>query len=244
MANTILCVFEGEKRDPEYFASLQQHFFSREAVVKCSYGNDLYHLLDELEADDDLDVVELIRESTTVPNNSQLLAGIERDGVAQVFLFFDMEPHDDQYTAAKLQLLIERFNQETEFGKLYVSYPMVEALRDIPAFESFSELTVALEQCRGKVYKRLSAERREAIPQAVRDMTLAHWLALTACSVSKACNITELARPLCPEQYSIFVAQSDFLRQENKLYVLSAFPFFLKEYFGENLEKVSTGVSP
>jgi len=236
MANTILCVFEGERRDIDYFSSVQQHFFPSETLIKCSYGNDLYHLRNELEHDEDLDIVELIRESTTVPSNRVLLAGIEREEIAEVFLFFDMEPHDDQYAPDKLQHLIERFNEETEFGKLYVSYPMIEALRDVPSFDLFLNLMVDIDQCRGKVYKNLSEQRRQAIPQDYRRMTRKHWLDLTSCSIQKAYNIVGIPEISCPEQIQIFTAQSQVLTGSGKIYVLSAFPFFLQEYFGESLD--------
>lgn len=131
MASTILCIFEGAKREPNYFSSLQNHFFAEEAVIQCCYGNDIYHLLSELEQDDDLDIAELIRESTTQPLNRVQLEGIERDSIAQVFLFFDMEYHDNDFSIENLESMLLKFNEETEHGKLYISYPMVEALRDV-----------------------------------------------------------------------------------------------------------------
>jgi hypothetical protein len=180
MASTILCVFEGVKSEPNYFASLEKHFFDTKALVKCSYGNNIYHLLQELSEDDDLDVVELIRESKVVPKNSVLLAGLDRDDIAQVFLFFDMEPQDTQFSQDRLSHMLQKFDEETAHGKLYVSYPMVEALRDVPSFESFNQHTIQIEDIPS--YKGISSARGNKIPQDFKRITKAHWLDLTKSS--------------------------------------------------------------
>lgn len=233
MASTILCIFEGAKREPNYFTSLQNHFFSEEAIIKCSYGNDLYHCFTELEEDDDLDIVELIRESTTQPNNRALLEELERDNIAQVFLFFDMEYHDNDFSLVKLESMLTKFNEETEHGKLYISYPMVEALRDVPSFNAFLDLKVTLEEAEASTYKRLSAERAVSIPPDHRRITHEQWCALTHFSTLKAQNFTSIQAPGCPAQLDIFTGQTVLLESERCLYVLSAFPMFLREYFGD-----------
>ena len=57
-----------------------------------------------------------------------------RDDFSEVYLFFDYDAHqtnlrkeDDADAVAQM---LESFDNETENGKLYISYPMVEALRD------------------------------------------------------------------------------------------------------------------
>ncbi len=236
MTSHILCIFEGERRDIEYFESLYRHFFSTEAKIQCSYGNNLYHLLRELEEDSDLDIVELIRESEIVPANEELLRGIERDEIAQVFLFFDMEAQDTLYSAEKLHQLVECFGEETEFGKLYVSYPMVEALRHVPSWEDFMTLSVTAEQCRGKVYKGLSVQQPRVIPDDHRKLTRDHWQDLINYTTTKARTLTDTTSPEFPSQLAIAEKQSQVLKDDNKIYVMSAFPFFLREYFGEEIE--------
>lgn len=235
MANTILCVFEGEKREPHYFSSVETHFFQQEAIVKCSYGNNLYHLLQELQQDDDLDIVELVRESTTVPVNKNVLAGIERDEIAQVFLFFDMEPRDTGFSSQRLALMLEKFTEETEYGKLYVSYPMVEALRDVPTFTDFVDLKVAISKCDGATYKQLSESRRQVIPQDYRKISDQNWRELIRYSLIKAQKITGVEQPNCPSQQQIFFAQSGIMEKLDEIYVLSAFPLFVREYFGSSV---------
>lgn len=225
MASTILCVFEGEKREPNYFSSLEKHFFESKAIIKCSYGNNLYHLLQELSEDDDLDVVELIRESEVVPKNRGLLEGFDRDDIAQVFLFFDMEPHDTQFTLGRLEAMLQTFDEETAHGKLYVSYPMVEALRDVPSFDTFIDHKINIEDISN--YKRLSVERGRVIPEDHRRITKENWLELTRSSTRKGKHICRSTK-----QYDIFNKQSEVLQKNRYLYVLSAFPFYIYEYFG------------
>ena len=57
-----------------------------------------------------------------------------RDDFSEVYLLFDYDTHqtnlgrkDDVDAVAQM---LESFDNETENGKLYISYPMVEALRD------------------------------------------------------------------------------------------------------------------
>lgn len=91
--------------------------------------------------------------------------------------------------------MIDVFDNETENGKLYISYPMVEALRDIPVVgqDCFSRCCISINA--GKSYKEISS-------------------------------------------YSIHWKQQDYyVKTYQMIFVLSAFPLFLLEYFGEEFWK-------
>jgi hypothetical protein len=52
--------------------------------------------------------------------------------------------------------MLEHFNEETENGKLYVSYPMVEALKHIESACDFKDLTVTAKD--NIHYKKIAAD--------------------------------------------------------------------------------------
>ena len=65
------------------------------------------------------------------------MEGLSRDDFSEVFLFFDYDAHQTNLGKSDdvdvINQMLESFDNETENGKLYISYPMVEALRDFEA---------------------------------------------------------------------------------------------------------------
>ena len=85
----------------------------------------------KLEADDfETDIIEVLRESSK--ELQKLLEGLSREDFSEVFLFFDYDAHQTNLGNADgqdaLKQMLESFDNETENGKLYVSYPMVTCL--------------------------------------------------------------------------------------------------------------------
>lgn len=68
------------------------------------------------------------------------LAGLQRDDFSEIYLFFDYDGHQKNLgefdSKDAIEQMLISFDNETENGKLYISYPMVEALR------GFEERTV------------------------------------------------------------------------------------------------------
>ena len=60
----ILFIFEGNKREPQLFDSIQRLFFPKDNdTIVCSFGNNIYELYRQLEElGGDGDVVSLLRE--------------------------------------------------------------------------------------------------------------------------------------------------------------------------------------
>lgn len=227
--SAILCIFEGESREPKYFKTIQNHYFNDKSILFCSYGNDIYELFKELEGDDDLDIVEILRESKNVLANKELLKEYSRDDFSQVFLFFDFEYQDDHFDLAKLSRMIATFYEETENGKLFVSYPMMEAIRDVPSLDAYIDHKVSLANCVGKQYKTLSLEGMKEFHDP-RKITNVLWDKLIKINVVKANYIINGSREDCtshPGQEAILSKQSVLMDIEENIYVLSSFPLFV-----------------
>ncbi|PCK05278.1 MAG: hypothetical protein COA42_18470 [Alteromonadaceae bacterium] len=227
--SNILCIFEGEKREGQYFNTLKSIYFSDSSILVCSYGNDIYELYRELKDDQDLDLVELLRESNSVPKNNQILSNYERDDFNQVFLFFDIECQDEKFNTNDFLSLIDIFNEETENGKVFISYPMIEAIRDIPSYEGYLTHKVQVENCTGKKYKYLSTQGIQTFNDP-RKNNKADWNQLVKINIEKGNYIMSGDTgnySTLPEQKRIAEKQTISIAKEKSVFVLSAYPFFI-----------------
>ena len=135
MSDTILLVFEGARTERHIFNNLKKHYFSgQNSIVHATFDTDIYTLWQEVRKDEFLDLIELIRDKNA--KNKSELQGISRVNVSQIFLFFDYDGHSHNASDEAIQQMLAHFDNETENGKLYISYPMVEALRLFPKFKT------------------------------------------------------------------------------------------------------------
>ena len=139
MSNNILFVFEGEKTEDQIIDSLKKFYFNQEMIITCAYCNNIYNLYKQLHTDEDLDTFNLLKD---IPINKQNLKEYKRTDFAEIYLFFDYDGHDTMADDSILIDLILKFNEETEKGKLYISYPMIESIKHISDFETFRDLKV------------------------------------------------------------------------------------------------------
>lgn len=136
-----LFIFEGQSAEPNYVDSLERNFLGEKAAIKCVYGTDIYQLYRQMKEDDfAVDIVNLLKERNT--QNAEILKDYNRDSFAYVYLFFDYDGHSTLADDAKIVKMLDFFDNETENGLLYLSYPMVEAIRHYKNMEFFKDLTV------------------------------------------------------------------------------------------------------
>lgn len=136
----ILIVVEGIEREVALFEAISNEFFAgKDSVVTLLVPADMniYMLYSLLKEDDfETDIIELLKEHSAVAKEK--LKDYRRDSFSEVYFFFDFDEHGNNIAdkagisneEALLQML-QVFDNETENGKLYISYPMVEALRDV-----------------------------------------------------------------------------------------------------------------
>ena len=134
----IAIISEGEKTEKQIINNLQRNFptFSNK-IIFLSYKTNIYKLFKEIEEDEDIDIINLLKERQIKANEVREdvqeidVSNINSDDISQIYLFFDYDGHDPEYSNEKISQMIEIFNNETENGKLYITYPMVEALKHI-----------------------------------------------------------------------------------------------------------------
>lgn len=148
MSHNILFIVEG-KTENSITESLTKFFVNENTLITCVYGTVIYKIYKEISADEDLDTFNLVKD---IDANREILKDFKRADFAEIYLFFDYDGHATNADDTKLSDLLTFFNEETEKGKLYISYPMVEALKHIENFDTFKELKVS---CKVKDYKKI-----------------------------------------------------------------------------------------
>ena len=231
MAETILLVFEGGKTEPNVFDNIQESFFhsDKSAIIYTTYNAEIYQLWKCVRDDEYLDLLEVLKERDK--ENKTCLAGVSRDDVSQIFLFFDYEGHASNASDDAIAEMLVNFDEETDNGKLYISYPMVEAYKDI--VDDFkSHIVPAKENVK---YKKMSAESSPY--KDPRKIDIQDWRKIISENLKKGNFIVngEYTIPSFPlSQTSVFDGQlAKFIKPFSKVAVLSGIPFFIDEYFEE-----------
>lgn len=132
--NCIAVIYEGNKTERILIENLKKIFFlNRANIVFVGFpaGQNIYMLWKQIQKDEyETDLIELIREYNK--DAAEKLKGYSRDDFSEIYLFFDYDGHNCNLSAtdpdgtAVLGEMLETFDNETELGKLYINYPMVE----------------------------------------------------------------------------------------------------------------------
>ena len=238
MSNKILFIFEGEKTEEQIVSNLQRFFLNENTTVKCVFGAEIYQIYKEIAADNDLDTFNLIKERSN--KNKELLDGYIRDDFAEIYMFFDYDGHSTLADDNKLLELLEFFKEETDKGKLYISYPMVESLKHICDYATFQDLTV---NCKNNIrYKSVVASDSLKVLINFNGYDLSTWGALINAHLSKMNFIVNNSFSLPDKlisQFFIFSKQYEkYIIPHSTVATLSAFPIFLHDYYGnEGIKK-------
>ncbi len=237
-------IVEGEAREPLIIDNISKVFFAHKniKIITLPAGQNIYMLWKKLKEDNfDTDIIEVLREEHT--EIAEQLIGLGRDDFSEVYLFFDYDGHQNNLSIHDdgdvLEQMLQSFDNETENGKLYISYPMVEALRDFEpgVCGNRENCFVMLEDF--ERYKQLSAE--QALYPQFKTYSFEIWReAIDVFAMRLSCLLKQI-NTLTYEQYTEMVTpyvvlqliKSDF--PQNRVFVLSAFPEFLLDYFGGKL---------
>lgn len=263
----ILFVFEGTEREPTLFRTLEYLFFPKDNQnIICSFGNNIYNLYKRINGKDGFseDLVSVLRQDSQNKPNNQLKDFSKTSDFSEVFLFFDYDCHNQNKTNTltpsdlnrQLEELFSFFNDETDNGKLYINYPMIESIRytkQLPDSDYSSYTMPVTESCDFKTkanefsfYKnfdfiefrsgRRSKELRIPAKERIEEIRN-NWDLLKVQNVQKAHLICTGNKDIpvhkdAVEQQKIFGSQlQKYVNVNNTVAVLNAFPLFLYEYF-------------
>lgn len=253
----ILFVFEGEKREPALFKAIERLFFKDGQHIVCSFGNNIYELYQRLAAlDDSGDIVSVLREIYGDSPESPFTEETKSSDFSEIYLIFDYDFQNRNISLEEMNSqiaeMLDMFDNETDNGKLYINYPMVEAIRYtklLPDSE-YCTYTVSRRQCAETSFKSIADtfsdyksldfltfnSRRTPTEQEIASRT-ENWRLVQEQNVAKA-NYLCTGKLAIPEdkgaiaQKEIFTAQlQKFVLPGGCVSILSAFPLFLFDYF-------------
>jgi hypothetical protein len=244
MSDIILLVFEGESAEPNIFNNIKKVFFNKnkKTILYAIWGCDIGSLYQEVKKDEYLDIFSLLQ------RRNENLKNLKRNQISQIYMFFDFEGKIFKNKTLEeycdiLEDMLEKFNNETEQGKLYISYPMVEALRHAKKDLSKNDL-----KCVWNIYekKHYKTHVHEITDYAnIHKWNFMVWQLLISlcvqkayCLVYKKWKIPEYKEINALNQNKILSSQKDrFIKSKHSVISLSAFSFFILNYFGEVLYK-------
>ena len=244
----VLIVLEGEQPEGNTLARLQRAFPEEladlsEDLVKIIFRSNIYSLYGKLKDDNGfLDVVEVLKEQH---KEDKELQDLDRESVSQVFLFFDLDIHGlaqpIEQSCEQLDELLNFFDNETENGKLFLSYPMAEAINicDIEnGLMSDDRKLFCIDKCVNDGFKHFVNDLNRDSKTICRANCRENWLIISKANYEKAKWLMHLTSEELfsvldqMQQAAILQHQQKLIKQDNVVAVLSAFPFFLLEYVG------------
>lgn len=267
----ILFVFEGKKSEPKLFEALKELFFpQRVEQFVCTYNSNIYSLYSHLVK---LDVfkdenIESSGRTVSILNTilqkkgDNTLADILESDISEIFLFFDYDFHESRLSLEEnnkhLNEMLEYFNDETENGKLYINYPMIESIKyhkELPD-ANFLNYTVPRIDCKQfkniahefSYYKSLeyilvSHNQNESLEKQKQRLGIAmeNWKHLIDMNVSKANYICNSSVSYPNEKSDIqqgLIFSNQLVKYVNTegccVAILNAFPLFIYDYFDMN----------
>mgnify|MGYP003604867525 FL=1 len=164
-----------------------------------------------------------------------------RDDFSEVYLFFDYDLQHSKDIKKTNDIVIDMlntFNNETEAGKLYISYPMVEALKDLKVRNVCSEHCCVCVKSLTKYKSAVGAVNCFSKAARYDNDTWRHFC-LHAVKKSNCIVKDEYMEPSFERFINELTGEAIFSGQlakfvsNYKVAVLSAIPLFLLEYFGE-----------
>lgn len=141
----VLFIVEGGRGETRFLRKMHSILFGTRPENVFVYGTVVHSLLRSVfpdgRADEYLDVVSVLRGMAGDEDRDML-----EQEFSDVYLVFDMDPHDARYDARTLALAMAHFNDSTENGKLYLNYPMLESYRHLKGLEDseYLDRTVSL----------------------------------------------------------------------------------------------------
>ncbi|MDD7915898.1 hypothetical protein [Polaribacter ponticola] len=232
-----LFIFEGQNTEINITKNLSDKFSESftdiftSNDVKCAYCTTIYDLYKKISEDEYLDIFMLLKEKEF---NKETLKDYNSSDFSEIYLFFDYDGHAPIANDNKLLEVLGLFNEETEHGKIFISYPMVEALKHFSSTIDFKNLKVKAKE--NINYKKITNLNCDNKYRDFNQYNKTIWLELIEVHLKKLNFImnNDFSIPKNNvSQKDIFLKQLEkHINIDSSIAVLSAFPLFLFDYYG------------
>ncbi len=248
----IAFVIEGTKTEPLLIQNIKNTFFEKNDVVPIMLPTctNIYALCNRIKEDDyETDIIELVIELSKNQSVKRVdqkndidFRTMKKSDFSEIYLFFDYDGHNNNLPNDKdvnetLSEMLDVFNNETELGKMYISYPMIESIKHFSSltFCNQNDICIFPVSC-GTKYKYLVSKC--TLIQDVRNINLEQWQYIIKkflISVSCLCESTD---QLNIKKYKDTISPKNILNYQmkrfiiqNQVMIISAIPEFLLDYF-------------
>ena len=238
MSKNILFVTEGKRAEPRFlekFVALMRTYTDYKVF---SYGTNLYKMIDGMfigdEIDRDLDFIDYLRSCKTGNNDPSILDNKFSD----IFLIFDMDPHDHFYDPERMLKALRYFSDSTDNGKLYINYPMFESVRHITNLDDLSFLDLRVNKDEIRNYKRIVNEQGLVLLSDKSKIDETTMMKIIVLNLRKANMMIGGSTDIptsekyedATSQQGLFVRQNEEYVNEGKVFVLNTCIFNTIDY--------------
>lgn len=203
-----LLIVEGNHEKNELFRIILKAFPELSIQIEdvWIYGTNIYQLYDYIVKEYGEDWYESDIDLPLLISNRQGIEKCYKEDFTNIFLVFDYERHDPGFSVDKIRNMQAYFSDATDFGQLYINYPMIESYQDVDSFDVNDYIdrkeNVSLQQ--GKEYK---AKVRHSFmdaaiihPVRIHDMLISRFHAIDNPQLE---NIVSLILSSSEEMYFI-----------------------------------------
>ena len=247
----IAFIVEGKKTEKVVIKSFMDNFMNSnnfdeldiEEIVLPMETNiyTLYKKMKEYDFFEDLDIINIIEE--VFKSKGKSFEGYKKDTFGEIYLFFDYDRHANDVDNHDdiIDEMLDIFDNETENGKLFISYPMIEAVKDFS-----DEICKESDECRIRIedfskYKNLVSKRAAKTDFRKYDkdtwkFIINNFIVKTSCLFDKRYdyNYDFYINNVFPR--SIYDKQMDkFFKVDSSVMILSAIPEFIIDYLGRRV---------
>ena len=242
----IIFIYEGVKVEENLLNNLTEVFFSSTAdisILNCPADGNIYMLWTRLKKDDfETNVIDVLKEMCSIARAR--LKNLKASDFSEIYLFFNYDGYNDNIPKEYLNIdilgqMLKTFNNETELGKLYISYPMIESIKDVDIkTKDYKTLYISLDGI--SKYKQGFSHYSDY--SNYRIIEERNWL--IACDASrKRASLLVRFDSICTYDYFIHNLNQEKLylyQKQNYIYnghflcILNSVSLFLLEYFQED----------
>lgn len=250
----VIFIYEGVKAEEKLLNNMVKIFFASKAdisILSCPADGNIYMLWTRLKKDEfETNVVDVLKEMSAIAK--ERLKSYRASDFSEIYLFFDYDGHNNNvpkeyWNKDILGEMLKTFNNETELGKLYVSYPMIESIKEIDVnAKDYKNLYLSLDEI--SKYKQCFCSKSDY--DNYNSIDEEHWL--IACDASrKRAGLLVRYSSLCTYNYFIhnldqeklyFYQKQNYINNGRLLCILNSVPLFLLEYYGEDFWNQVTAI--
>jgi hypothetical protein len=239
----ILIIVEGEVAEVEVFKRIGELFLDKNTRLEFfSYKTNIYDLYNKISALNPLYVETISALKDMFPEDKEV-SKWNQNSFSEIYLIFDYDLQDHRYKKEKLEEMLKLFSNETEKGKLYINYPMLESYRDHNNFNcnEFIERSFPIKDINSANYKKhiLSC----GYTKNLQHFTKRHFKQLCYLNICKG-NYVLFVKKEFPEyrcyekdflQEKILNKIDNHAKEKKEIIVLNTSMTFIVDYFGIKL---------